>query len=182
MIDQELGIGSRIRHPEFGTGVVINVKPKTYIVVFTEKGRLEISKAYHAMELVEALEPDTDNVSFAEVERIFTGIIRRFSDVQETVPMGNKWLGGKMVLEPGTAGLSKKEVPIEVFFNKIIMLRDRLRVMEQRINAHDKLSEEEKINLQQYLTRIYGSLTTFNILFKEEKDHFVGERGSKSSE
>jgi hypothetical protein len=68
---------------------------------------------------------------------------------------------------------------MDVFFNKIIMLRDRLRVMEQRINASEKLSEEDKINLQQYLTRIYGSLTTFNVLFKEEKDYFVGERSSK---
>ena len=82
-----------------------------------------------------------------------------------------------MILQPANPGLSGKEIPIDVFFNKIIMLRDRLRVMEQRINANDKLSEEEKINLQQYLTRIYGSLTTFNVLFKNDSDHFVGEKG-----
>jgi hypothetical protein len=141
-----------------------------------EKGRVEISKTYHALETIEAVEPDTDLVSFSEVERMLTNIIKRYSDVQETVPMGNRWLGGKLVLTPGSAGLQPKEVPIDVFFNKIIMLRDRLRVMEQRINAHDKLTEEDKVNLQQYLTRIYGSLTTFNVLFKDEKDHFVGER------
>ena len=65
-------------------------------------------------------------------------------------------------------------------FNKIIMLRDRLRVMEQRINSNDKLAEEEKLNLQQYLTRIYGTLTTFNVLFKNTEDHFVGEKGSSN--
>ena len=81
-----------------------------------------------------------------------------------------------MVLYPSNANLQPKEIPIDIFFNKIIMLRDRLRVMEQRINAHDKLSEEDKINLQQYLTRIYGSLTTFNVLFKEKDHHFVGEK------
>ena len=176
MNEGDLGIGSRVRHPEFGTGVIINVKGKTYSVVFMEKGRVEISKTYHALETIEAVEPDTDLVSFSEVERILTNIIKRYSDVQETVPMGNRWLGGKLVLTPGSAGLQPKEVPIDVFFNKIIMLRDRLRVMEQRINAHDKLTEEDKVNLQQYLTRIYGSLTTFNVLFKDEKDHFVGER------
>lgn len=179
MISEELGIGSRVKHPEFGIGVVINVKAKTYTVVFTEKGRLEVSKNFNALEAIEVAEPDTDLISFSEVERALTNIIKKHSDLQETVPLGNRWLGGKLVLVPGTAGLQSKEIPIDVFFNKIIMLRDRLRVMEQRINASEKLNEEDKINLQQYLTRIYGSLTTFNVLFKEDKDHFVGERTNK---
>ncbi|MBK7683242.1 MAG: hypothetical protein IPJ26_12610 [Bacteroidetes bacterium] len=176
-MNEELGIGSRVKHPEFGIGVVINVKPKTYTVVFNEKGRLEISKSFNALEIIDAVEADTDLISFSEVERVFTNIIKKHSDLQETVPLGNKWLGGKIILVPGQAGLQPKEVPIDAFFNKIIMLRDRLRVMEQRINASENLNEEEKINLQQYLTRIYGSLTTFNVLFKDDKDHFVGERG-----
>ncbi|MCE2846352.1 MAG: hypothetical protein LW707_04865 [Sphingobacteriales bacterium] len=177
MYEGELGIGSRVRHPEFGTGVVINVKGKTYSVVFMEKGRVEISRNYNALEVLDAAEPETDLVSLSEVERILTNIIKRHSDLQETVPMGDRWIGGKLILQPGKGGLQPKEVPIDVFFNKIIMLRDRLRVMEQRINAHEGLNEEEKINLQQYLTRIYGSLTTFNVLFRDEKDHFVGEKG-----
>lgn len=176
MTNGDLGIGSRVRHPEFGIGVIINVKGKTYSVVFTEKGRVEIARSYTQLEVVEAIEPESDLVSFAEVERSLTQIIRRYSDVQETVPMGQKWTGGKMVLYPGNPGLQPKEIPIDVFFNKIIMTRDRLRVMEQRINANEKLSEEEKVNLQQYLTRIYGSLTTFNTLFKNEEDHFRGEK------
>ena len=177
MNEGDLGIGSRVRHPEFGTGVIINVKGKTYTIVFTEKGRVEISRNFNALEVIEAVEPDSDLVSFSEVERILTNIIKKHSDLQETVSLGTKWIGGKMILQPSNPGLSGKEIPIDVFFNKIIMLRDRLRVMEQRINANDKLSEEEKINLQQYLTRIYGSLTTFNVLFKNDSDHFVGEKG-----
>ncbi|MFZ1255152.1 MAG: hypothetical protein WAR77_02315, partial [Saprospiraceae bacterium] len=73
-------------------------------------------------------------------------------------------------------GLKEKEIPIEKFFHKIVMLRDRLRVMEQRINSSN-LTDEEKINLQQYITRIYGSLTTFNVLFRHKEHQFVGEKG-----
>lgn len=178
-MEQELGIGSRIKHPEFGTGVIINIKPRTYIVVFTERGRIEVAKSYQNIEIIDAVEPADDPVSMAEIERIFTQIIKRYSDIHETVPMGNKWAGGKLILQPAGTSHKPKEIPIDIFFNKIIMLRDRLRVMEQRINAHDKLTEEDKVNLQQYLTRIYGSLTTFNILFKEDEHHFVGEKGSK---
>jgi hypothetical protein len=94
--------------------------------------------------------------------------------VQEIVPLGDKWLGGTMVLKPGSDNLKAKEIPIETFFHKIVMLRDRLRVLEQNINSHAKLSDEEKINMQQYITRVYGSLTTFNVLFKDSEDHFVG--------
>ena len=83
---------------------------------------------------------------------------------------------GQMILKPADTALKEKEIPIEVFFHKIVMLRDRLRVMEQRINAHKSLSDEDKIDLQQYITRIYGSLTTFNILFKHQSDQFVGEK------
>jgi hypothetical protein len=178
MSDQELGIGSRVRHPEFGEGVVINIKPKTYLIVFMQRGKIEVSKSYVNLEVTDLVEPETDLVSLMDVERIMTNIIKRYSDLQETVSIGSKWLGGKMILQPASAALKPKEVPIDAFFHKITMLRDRLRVLEQRINSNDKLAEDEKINLQQYITRIYGSLTTFNVLFRDDDDHFVGEKSS----
>ena len=104
--------------------------------------------------------------------------MRHFNGINEQVELGYKWINGKLILEPGEEGLKAKEMPIETFFHKIVMVRDRLRVMEQRINASQNLNEEEKVNLQQYLTRIYGSLTSFNVLFKHKEDSFVGEKSN----
>ena len=81
-----------------------------------------------------------------------------------------------MILKPGKEGTADKRVPIETFFHKIVMLRDRLRVLEQRINAHAKLSDEEKVQMQQYITQTYGTLTSFNVLFADKADAFVGQK------
>jgi len=169
-----LGIGSRIKHPRYGIGVVIRLHKKIYDVCFIEEGIKPVSKDFQ-VEVIERIEPEY-NVSFSEAEDALIKILREWSDISEIVPLGDKWKNGLMILKPGDASLKEKEVPIETFFHKIIMLRDRLRVMEQRINAHKLLTDEDKIDLQQYLTRIYGSLTTFNILFKYQGDQFVGEK------
>lgn len=175
----ELGIGSRVKHNTYGNGVVVNVKSATYSIVFTDYGRKEIDRTHNEMEVVECIESPDDLISSADIERTLIGILKRWSDIQEEVSLGAKWTGGKLVLVPGDANLQGKEMPIDTFFHKIVMLRDRLRVLEQRINAHDKLTDEDRVNMQQYITRIYGSLTSFNVLFKFPHDHFVGEKGKE---
>ncbi len=91
------------------------------------------------------------------------------------IPLMERWAGGQILVTPGKPGLKEKVVPLEAFFHKIVMIRDRLRALEQKINASTSLSEAEKVEMQQYLTRVQGSLTTFNFLFRERRDWFTGQ-------
>ena len=174
METEVLGIGSRVKHKEYGPGVVIQVKAASYIITFIEHGNREIVRNYEGLEIIDLLEQPDDLISFETVEQALIKILRNFSDIQETVPIADKWRGGKMVLQPANRELKPYEMPITTFFNKIIMLRDRLRVLEQKVNTSN-INEDEKISIQQYITRSYGSLTSFNILFKSKADIFVGE-------
>ncbi len=170
-----LGIGSRINHNEFGKGVVTNVTSKDYWVTFMDNG-LETIEIDSDFEVIEACEDDVDTISFADVESSLVHILKKWSDVSEVVNNSDKWKGGKLIMEPGDTNLRGKELTIDSFFHKITMVRDRLRVMEQKINASKNLDEQEKIDLQQYITRSYGSLTSFNVLFKMKEQQFVGQK------
>jgi len=173
-----LGVGSRVKHPQFGKGVIVQIRSDAYEICFIDHGVRQIMRDYDGLDVFEALETPSDLVTYEKIEKSLVRVLRRFSDIQETVSLGQKWTGGKMVLYPGDKTLKEKEVPIETFFHKIVMIRDRVRVMEQRINGSN-LTDEEKVDLEQYITRIYGSLTTFNVLFKNKEDQFTGERGGK---
>jgi DUF438 domain-containing protein len=170
-----LGIGSRVKHPAYGDGVIIRLHPVAYEVCFMVYGIKNVGKDYTQWEILDRVEA-TEPVSFSEAEKSLMKILRQWSDITEVVTIADKWKGGNLQLQPADNSLKSADVPIETFFHKIVMLRDRLRVLEQKINAHTKLSEEEKIEMQQYITRIYGSLTTFNILFRDKQQHFVGQK------
>ena len=174
-----LGIGSRVKHPAYGDGVIIRLYKVAYDVCFMTYGIKSVGKDYKGWEVIEAIEP-TVEVTFSKAEKSLMKVLQHWSDITQVIDLGDRWENGKMILKPGLAGMASKEIPIETFFHKIVMVRDRLRVMEQRINSSKQLTDEEKVNLQQYITRIYGSLTTFNVLFKYKADHFVGERGGGS--
>lgn len=169
-----LGIGSRIKHQEFGLGVVTNVTSKHYWVTFIENG-LETIEINSEFELIEGVEDEVDSISFYEVETTLKNMLKQWSDISEVILIGDKWKGGKLILEPNDPHLASKEIPIDTFFHKIVMVRDRIRVMEQKINS-SKLEDQDKVDLQQYITRIYGSLTTFNILFKIKEQQFRGAK------
>ena len=177
MEEQTVGIGSRVQHPKFGQGVVTGVRLTTYLVTFLEAGTHEVMQDDPQLEILDAVEISSEIETLSELEKSVLGILRKWGQIQEVVHIGDRWKDGLMILKPGDKNLSSKEIPIDVFFHKIVMLRDRLRVLEQNINAHPKLTDEDKVNLQQYITRIYGTLTTFNVLFKNKEHQFVGEKG-----
>ncbi len=174
----KLGIGTRLQHTVHGPGVITGVRLATYLITFINTGTKEIDKADDKLEEIIPENVSAEIETSSDVEKSLAKILRMWSDVSEIVPLGDKWQGGVMLLQSADKTLKPKEIPIDIFFHKIVMLRDRVRVMEQQINAHKILSDEDKVNFQQYITRIYGTLTTFNVLFKNKEDWFVGEKGS----
>lgn len=173
-----LGIGTRLQHPQYGPGVIVGVRLATYLISFISDGIKEIDKNDDKLEEIIPENVAVELETTSDVEKSLLKILRLWADVSEIVPLGDRWKGGTMILQPSDKSQKPKEIPIDIFFHKIVMLRDRLRVMEQQINSHKQLSDEEKVNLQQYITRIYGTLTTFNVLFKNKENWFVGDKGA----
>ncbi len=173
---ETIGSGTKIEHERYGEGIVGEVNLSTYTIYFARGGKMDISKSSDELDIVTAVEGDEPQLSLSQVEEAITYVLDKHGALNSDVEMGEKWVEGTLTLNPGTEGMQNKEIPIETFFHKIVMVRDRLRVLEQNINSHAKLNDEEKVHLQQYITKAYGSLTTFNVLFKEKDDHFIGAK------
>ena len=174
-----LGIGTRLQHTQYGPGVIVGIRYATYLISFINHGIKEIDKTDNHLDEIIPENVTEEIETHSQVESSLLKILRLWGGVSEIVPLHDKWKGGTMVLQSGDRSIKPKEVPIEVFFHKIVMARDRLRVLEQQINGHKGLSDEDKVNLQQYITRIYGSFTTFNVLFRNKEQWFVGEKGAE---
>jgi hypothetical protein len=174
-----LGIGTRLQHIQYGPGVIVALRYATYIISFINHGIKEIDKADPKLDEIIPENVTAEIETHSDVERSLLKILRLWGGLTETVPIGDRWIKGTMLLQPADKTLKPKEIPIDDFFHKVVMLRDRLRVLEQNINSNKKLSDEDKVNIQQYITRCYGSLTTFNVLFKNKEHWFVGEKGGK---
>lgn len=174
---EELTVGTRVDHPRYGEGIISKNNLTAYEIFFERGGKIEITKRNTDLTVIEKNEnAPKSGLSINEIEEVLNYVLDKHSALNEVVPLGEKWIGGTMLLQPANTELKPKEIPVEVFFHKIVMLRDRLRVLEQNINSHKVLTDEEKINIQQYITRIYGSLTTFNVLFAEKEHYFVGAK------
>ena len=173
---EALHIGMKVRHPQYGIGIVKTISEATADIQFDDGKR--------------TIAPEPSGLEPAEPQAAVRGLEMPLAQfVQQAVDatihklglekpdllveqLGLRWHKGKAVLHPADPTLQTKEVPLDVFFHKIVMVRNNLRVLEQKINAHEKLSDGEKVEMQQYITRSYGSSTTFNILFKEKEDQF----------
>lgn len=171
------GIGSKVTHSHFGKGVVVDATIEAYLIWFkSQQGTRQVARDYEGLQVVEAVETPAGNgtISIADIEDALDNVLERRLHEMQLVPMGTRWNGGSLLLKPGDDSLQPKSIPIETFFHKIVMVRDRLRLIEQKINAHKGLTPEEKVDLQQYVTGVYGSLTTFNVLFRDSHHQFKG--------
>ncbi|MDF2384178.1 hypothetical protein JMG10_22090 [Nostoc ellipsosporum NOK] len=171
-----LGIGTRLQHTLYGPGVIVGVRYASYLISFIHHGVKEVEKTDTQLDEIIPENVSQEIETLSDMEASMLRILRLWNGFGEPVQLGERWSGGTLILQPADKQLKPKEIPIEDFFHKIVMLRDRLRVLEQNINSHKKLSDEEKVNIQQYITRCYGSLTTFNVLFKNKEHWFVGEK------
>ena len=172
-----LRIGMKVRHPQYGSGFVKTISEAAAEIQFDDGNKRSVAPEPSGLEPMELLAtvnglelPLKQLVAEAIAEALKKSALKKSDDVVEQ--LGLRWHGGKAVLHPADVTLATKEVPLETFFHKIVMVRNNLRVLEQKINAHEKLSDGEKVEMQQYITRCYGSLTTFNVLFKEKEDQF----------
>ena len=174
---ESLRIGMRVRHPQYGSGLVKTISEAVAEIQFDDGTKRAIAPEPSGLEPMEAhanvsgldmpLKQFIDETLAAAVAKL--GLEKPDAVVEQ---LGLRWHGGKLVLHPADPALQTKEVPLETFFHKIVMVRNNLRVLEQKINAHEKLSDGEKVEMQQYITRCYGSLTTFNVLFKDKEGQF----------
>jgi len=174
---EALHLGMNVRHPQYGSGVVKAIAEHTAEVQFGS-GRRTVEPAASGLEPDEA-QAAVSGLSVPLAQLIMQTVNTTITQLGLSRPdavieqLGAKWHGGHLLLRPADPALQTKEVPLEVFFHKIVMMRNNFRVLEQKINAHDKLSDSEKIEMQQYISRCYGSMTTFNVLFQHRDDQFA---------
>jgi len=174
---ESLHIGLRVRHPQYGTGTVKTISETTADIQFDNGDKRAVAPEPSGLVPAEPMATVSGlSVPLKQfVEQTVATVIAKLGlEKPDTVleKLGVRWHGGKLVMHPADPALQAKEVPLETFFHKIVMVRNNLRVLEQKINAHEKLTDGEKVEMQQYITRSYGSLTTFNVLFKEKEDQF----------
>lgn len=175
-------IGMNVMHPQYGSGIVKSLSEYTADILFQEGKRI--------------VDPEASGVtpveSYAQIESLKVPLQRLIRDVVGSTvqelglestdthvhELAARWHKGTLAMKSADSSIQSKEVQLEVFFHKIVMIRNNLRVLEQKINSNENLTSGEKFDCHQYITRCYGSLTTFNILFKDKENHFSGSGGA----
>ncbi len=174
----DIGIGARVKHPSLGMGVVYNIDSSSIHIFFRDHGEKPIARSFEDLVVIApGVEVEPAELDIESVKDALREVLDEDNSLKKPMPLARRWQKGMLEMKPADPSQKSKEVPIEDFFHKIVMMRDRFRVLEQRINSHTGLSDQDKVELQQYITRCYGSLTTFNILFDDKEDHFVGQKG-----
>ncbi len=169
-------IGARVEHPTYGVGIVVDMNLSTWKIFFKGEGDKEIARSFEKLKVLEPAADGPDNaLDLDDVKKALRQVLSDSNVLTYPVELAERWKGGKLIMHPRNVDQSSKELPIETFFHKIVMMRDRLRVLEQNINSSEKLDDQDKVNLQQYITRAYGSMTTFNVLFADKNDYFSGK-------
>ena len=169
-----LGIGALAIHADYGRGRVVRYQDDGYLITFKNGETHWVGYQAPTLKVLEAAgDPQLDLVKQAVRE-----VLLDYGWLDSEMEMTRRWLGGTVRLVPGQEGAQAKDIPMEAFFKKIIGVREKLRVLEQKINNHPSLSAEEKVDLGGYVTRCYGSLTTFNILFATRASHFSSGGGA----
>jgi hypothetical protein len=173
---ETLHVGQRVRHPQYGVGVVKTISEATAEIQFDD-GKRTIAPEPSGLEPAEPQAAIRGlDLPLAQLMQEIVGAAIKELGLEKPDALAQglaaRWHRGRVVLHPADPALQTKEVPLETFFHKIVGMRNQLRVLEQKINAHEKLSDAEKIDMQQYITRCYGSMTTFNVLFREKEEQF----------
>lgn len=166
--------GTRVFHDRYGEGLVNKVNLTNFEIFFEQIGKITVSAESSELTIKEspADAPAPITIDTDKLENMFLNFFEKYAPLPEIVELGDKWVGGTLILKPEGSDLQTKEIPIETFFHKIVMMRDKIRVLEQNINSHTGLTDEDKVHMQQYISRVYGSFTTFNVLFKHKEDQF----------
>jgi len=167
----KFGIGSIVNHQGLGRGRVVGYEGNCYAVVFKGQTAKLVPFVFPGLTVEEA----RSNPEYSQIKQAVREVLEDYGWIESDLEMGKRWLGGNVVINPGDEETQPKEIPIEAFFKKIIGVRDKLRVLEQKLNSHPSLSPEDKLEFQGQITRCYGSLTTFNSLFAVKESQFRGQ-------
>ena len=172
------GVGTIVVHPQFGRGRIVGYEGTSYAIAFGGGEVKRVAFFYADLKVIETQgDPELDRVKQAVRE-----VLGDYGWIEAELEMAKRWHGGTLVLNPGDIHTQSKEVPVDMFFKKLIGIREKLRVLEQKINNHKSLSAEEKVDLEGYISRCYGSLTTFNVLFASKDAQFSGSGKARGSE